>query len=131
MSLCGFIFGLVSLLLYFLNLFTNHDYTYENTNMLFCTPLLLAAVPLGIYYALTKDQDKLIKYDALLRLIWLLTVIGIFISIAIKLLPWFWQDNIVDQMLMLPIALTFSLQPVGLKETIKKYLHINNKRRKK
>jgi hypothetical protein len=56
---------------------------------------------------------------------------------AIKLLPWFWQDNLVDQVLMLPIALTFSLQPVGLKETIykylpvKKYQHFNNKKRRK
>jgi hypothetical protein len=49
----------------------------------------------------------------------------------IKLLPSFWQDNLVDQMLMLPIALTFSLQPVGLKETVKKYLPVKNKRRKK
>jgi hypothetical protein len=136
MSLCGLVFGFASLLLYFMNLFTNHDYTFENSNMLFGTPLLLAAVPLGIYYALTKDQVKKIKYDVLLRIIWLLTVIGIFIYMAIKLLPWFWQDNLVDQLLMLPIALTFSLQPVGLKETIHKYLpfkkyqHLYNKKRR-
>jgi len=122
MSLAGLVFGFTSLLLYFLNLFTNHDYTYQNYNMLFGTPLLLAAVPLGIYYAFTKNREKLVKYDALLRLLWFVTVIGILVSMVIKLLPWFWQQNMVDQMLMLPLALTFALQPVGLKEVLQKYV---------
>jgi hypothetical protein len=120
MSLAGLVFGFASLLLYFLNLCTNHDYTYQNYNMLFGTPLLLAAVPLGISYALTKDSIKKIKYDLFLRIIWLLTVMGILVSMAIKLLPMFWQQNMVDQMLMLPLALTFALHPVGLKDLIPK-----------
>ena len=121
MSICGFVFGIAGLLLYFMNLFTNHDYTYQNINMVFCTPLLLAVVPLGISYALTKDPQKFIKYDFLIRFIWLLTVIGIFISMLIKLLPGFYQSNLVDQMLMLPIALTFTFQPVGLEGVVNKY----------
>jgi len=120
MSLCGLVFGLAALALYFLNLFTNHDYTYENYNMLFATPLLLAAVPLGIGYAVTKKQDKQFLYDLLLRALWLLTVIGVFISMLIKLLPDFYQDNLTDQMLMLPIALVFTFQPVGLRPLIEK-----------
>jgi len=117
-SLAGLVFGFASLLLYFLNLFTNHDYTYQNTNMLFATPLLLAAFPLGICYALTKKQDKLVLYGALIRIIWLLTVIGIIISMLIKVLPQFYQQNLTDQMLMLPIALVFSFQPLRLKEEL-------------
>jgi heme/copper-type cytochrome/quinol oxidase subunit 4 len=121
MSLCGLVFGFAGLTLYFLNLFTNHDYTYQNTNMIFCTPLLLVTVPFGILYALTKNQKKLQVYSELLRFIWLLSVLGIFISMLIKILPGFYQDNLTDQMLMLPIALTFTLQPIGFKETIDKY----------
>ena len=121
MSLCGFIFGVAGLLLYFMNLFTNHDYTYQNINMVYCTPLLIAVVPLGICYALTKDPQKFIKYEFLIRFIWLLTVAGIFISMLIKLLPGFYQSNLVEQMLMLPIALTFTFQPVGLKSVVNKY----------
>jgi len=122
MSLAGLVFGFAGLLLYFLSLFTNHDYTYQNANMLFCTPLLLASVPFGICYALTKKQDKLVFYGAALRFIWLLSVLGIFVSMLIKLLPMFYQQNLTDQMLMLPIALVFSLQPVGLCEIKEKYL---------
>jgi len=121
MSLCGLFFGLIAVLLYFMNLFTNHDYTYQNMNMIFCTPLLLVAVPFGICYAITKNQKKLQIYGELLRLIWLLSVLGVIISILLKILPAFYQDNLTDQMLILPIALVFTLQPIGLKETIKKY----------
>ena len=121
MSFCGLVFGMAGLTLYFLNLFTNHDYTYENANMLFCTPLLLVVVPVGIFYAFTKKPGKQQIYSELLRIIWLLTVLGIFISMLIKLFPAFYQQNLTDQLLMLPIALTFVLQPVGLKEMLKKY----------
>ena len=126
MSLSGFIFGTAGLLLYFLNIFTNHDYTYQNYNMLFATPLLLSAVPLGICYALSKKQDSLLV-PALLRIVWLLCAFGIFVSMAIKLLPAFYQRNLTDQMLMLPIAITFALQPVGLREVLRNYLSWNRK----
>ena len=121
MSLSGLVFGMAGLTLYFLVLFTNHDYTWQNNNMIFCTPLLLAAVPLGISFAFTKKTDKLIFYGALLRLIWLLTALGILVSMVIKLLPQFYQQNLTDQMLMLPIALVFALQPAGLREVINRF----------
>jgi hypothetical protein len=112
----------MSLLLYFMNLFTNHDYTFQNYNMLFGTPLLLAAIPLGICYAFTKKPEKLILYNLLLRLIWLITALGIFISMLIKILPMFYQQNLTDQMLMLPLALLFAFHPALLPEVWEKYL---------
>jgi len=130
MSLAGFVFGMAGLLLYFMNLFTNHDYTFQNYNMLFGTPLLLAAVPLGICYAFTKMAEKQIFYNVLLRLVWLLTALGIFVSMAIKLLPAFYQQNLTDQMLMLPLALLFAFQPAGLREVSEKYLSGYFKRKK-
>jgi len=120
-SLAGFVFGFAALFLYFLNIFTNHDYTYQNYNMLFATPLLLAAIPLGICYAKTKDEGKLIFYNAMLRLIWLLTALGILISMLIKLFPPFYQNNLTDQMLFLPIALVFAFHPAGFKDVLQKY----------
>jgi len=117
-SLLGLFFGTASLVLYFLSIFTSHDYTYHNINMIFCTPLLLAAFPLGIRYAVSKNYYRRIKTEFLLRLLWLLTVIGIFISMLIKLSPSYWQDNLTDQMLMLPIALVLSLEPFGMKRLL-------------
>jgi hypothetical protein len=122
MSLAGLVFGIASLLLYFLNILTNHDYTYQNYNMIFATPLLLAAVPFGICYATTKNADKLLFYNLALRIIWLLVVLGILISMVIKLFPPFFQKNLTDQMLFLPIALVFTFHPAGLKDITQKYL---------
>jgi hypothetical protein len=127
MSLAGFIFGVSGLLLYFMSLFTNHDYTYHNANMIFSTPLLLATVPLGIRYALIKDDVGRFKCGVLLRLVWLLSAMGVFVSMFIKLLPQFWQQNLTDQMLILPIALVFVLQPVGLLDLPKKFFKHGNK----
>jgi hypothetical protein len=115
-SLAGLVFGASGLVLYFMSFFTNHDYTYHNANVLFGSPLLLAAVPLGIRYALSRNSERRFVPGALLRLLWLLTALGIFISMLIKLLPAFWQQNLTDQMLMLPIALVCALEPAGLRE---------------
>jgi hypothetical protein len=120
-SLFGLFFGVVGLMLFFMSTFTSHDYTYHNANLLFCNPLLLAAIPLGIRYATTGSEDKRFRCGLMLRLLWLLVVIGIIASMLIKLLPWFWQQNLTDQMLMLPIALALSLNPVGLKGIIQRF----------
>jgi len=117
-SLIGLIFGIAALLLYFLSLFTNHDYTYHNMNMIFASPLLLAAVPLGIRYAFAPSYETRERSALLLRLLWILVLLGIVVSMLLKLLPWFWQANLVDEMLMLPIVLILALEPTGLKELI-------------
>ena len=117
-SLFGLLFGMAGFMLFFMSTFTSHDYTFNNANLLFCTPLLLAAFPLGIRYALSSTYDKRLRTEFILRLLWLLVVLGIFTSMLIKLLPRFWQDNLTDQMLMLPIALVLSLEPAGLKRMI-------------
>ncbi len=122
MSLTGFVFGFSSLLLYFMNLFTNHDYTYQNFNMLFGTPLLLAVVPFGLMFALTKKAEKQLFYSFMLRLLWLIAAAGVLVSMLLKPLPGIYQQNLGDQLLFLPLALTFALQPVGLREIVQKYL---------
>jgi len=119
-SLFGIVFGGVGLVLFFMSFFTDHDYTYHNANLLFCNPLFLAAIPLGIIYAKSINYYRRLPAEFLLRLLWLLSVLGIFASMLIKLLPQFWQQNLVDQMLMLPIALVLSLEPVGLKRMLRR-----------
>jgi len=125
MGITSLFFGIAGFLLYFLNLFTNHDYTYQNANMLFCSPLLLAGVVFGFGYAFTKNTRRFFIYGLLLRILWLISVLGIFLSMAIKLLPSFYQQNLTDQMLMLPISLLFAFQPVGLKEVVSNFVGLN------
>ena len=117
-SLFGLIFGGAGLVLFFLSNFTLHDYTFNNANLLFCNPLLLAAIPLGLRYASSPTYDKRLRAECMLRLLWFLVVLGIIASMLIKLLPQFWQQNLPDQLLMLPIALTLSLEPAGLRRLL-------------
>jgi len=119
-SLLGIVFGGAGLVLFFLSLFTDHDYTYHNANLLFCNPLFLAAIPLGILYAKSQNYYRRLPAEFMLRLLWMLSALGIFASMFIKLLPQFWQQNLVDQSLMLPIALVISLEPVGLKRMLRR-----------
>jgi hypothetical protein len=119
-SLFGFLFGFAGLLLFFMTFFTNHDYTYHNANLLFANPLLLAAIPLGISYAKVRNFNERLFFEALLRLLWLLTALGVFLSMLIKFSPWFWQQNLTDQMLMLPIALLLALEPFSLRKLVER-----------
>ncbi|MCL2176056.1 MAG: DUF4105 domain-containing protein [Treponema sp.] len=120
MSLCGLVFGLSGLLLYFMAIFTDHDYTYQNLNMIFSSPILLAAVPIGIGYAAAKNS-KIIVYDFLSRIIWLFTAAAVLVSMLLNLLPWFYQKNLPEQLLMLPFSILLAFQPVGLQAIIDKY----------
>jgi hypothetical protein len=115
-SLAGLFFGIAGLLLFFMWAFTNHDYTYHNMNLLFANPLLLAAVPLGIRYVMAPNAAAREMPELLIRALWLLVLLGVFASMLLKLLPWFWQRNLVDEMLVLPVALVLALEPFGLKD---------------
>ena len=119
-SLLGLFFGFAGLLLFFMALFTNHDYTFHNSNILFVNPLLLAAVPLGILYAKSRNEPKRIIPEFLLKVLWLLSLLGLFLSMLIKLLPAFYQQNLVDQMLVLPIFLALVLEPWGIRRILER-----------
>jgi hypothetical protein len=114
----GFFFGTAGLLLYFMMLFTNHDYTYHNSNALFVHPLLLAALPLGLIYAFTRNEGKRHVCRLLLTTLWTIVFAGGILSMAIKLLPPFYQQNQPTQMLVLPFAFVLSCIPGQLKRLV-------------
>jgi len=105
-SLLGLFFGIAGSLLFFMSFFTNHDYTYHNSNIFFVNPLLLAAIPLGLIFAFTGNEKKRFITGRLLRTLWTYVLLGGLFTMAIKLSPAFYQQNQVDQALVLPIALT-------------------------
>jgi hypothetical protein len=112
-SFLGLFFGIAGSLLLFMSFFTNHDYTFHNSNFLYVNPLILAAVPLGIIYALGKDQKKRLFVRSLLRGLWTYVFLGGILSMVIKLFPGFYQQNQVTQALVLPFALVLSGIPPG------------------
>jgi cytochrome bd-type quinol oxidase subunit 2 len=110
-SLIGFFFGIVGSILFFMTFFTNHDYTYHNSNILYINPLLLAAVPLGILLASSKNSRRWRRARMLLRCLWTYVFFGGILTMAIKALPGFYQQNQVTQALVLPFTLVLSLVP--------------------
>jgi len=105
-SLLGLFFGIAGSLLFFLTFFTDHDYTYHNSNVFFVNPLFLAAIPLGLIFAFTHNEKKRFVAALLSRAFWTCILLGGFLTMAIKLSPAFYQQNQVTQALVLPIALT-------------------------
>ncbi|MDR3146541.1 MAG: DUF4105 domain-containing protein [Treponema sp.] len=110
-SLIGLFFGIAGSILFFMAFFTDHDYTYHNSNILYINPLLLAAVPLGILLAGSKDSRRQGRAGMLLRCLWTYVLFGGVLTMAIKALPGFYQQNQVTQALVLPFALVLSLVP--------------------
>jgi thiamine transporter ThiT len=106
----GLFFGIAGTLLCFLSFFTNHDYSYHNSNVLFVNPLLLAAVPLGILAAFGSELKRP-RRERLLRILWTYVLFGGLLTMAIKLLPGFYQQNQVTQALVLPFAFVLSYAP--------------------
>lgn len=106
-SAAGLFFGIAGSVLFFMTFFTNHDYTYHNSNILFVNPLLLAAVPLGILFAFTKNEKRRFIAARLLRTLWLCVLLGALLAMVIKLFPAFYQENQVTLALLAPLALVF------------------------
>jgi hypothetical protein len=105
-SFLGLFFGAAGSLLFFLTLFTDHDYTYHNSNVFFVNPLFLAAIPLGLIFAFTRNEKKRFVAALLSRVFWSCILLGGFLTMVIKLSPVLYQQNQVTQALVLPIALT-------------------------
>ena len=104
-SLLGLFFGIAGSMLFFMTFFTNHDYTYHNSNIFFVNPFFLALIPLGLIFAFTGSLKKRFVAGQLLRLFWAYVLLGGFLTMFIKISPAFYQQNQVDQALVMPIAL--------------------------
>jgi hypothetical protein len=100
----GLFFGAAGSILFFMTFFTNHDYTFHNSNVLFVNPLFLAAIPLGIIFAFTKNDKRRVIAAAFLRAFWIYILLGGILTIVIKLSPQFYQQNQVTQALLLPVS---------------------------
>jgi hypothetical protein len=108
-GLLGCFFGLAGSLLYFMSFFTNHDYTYNNLNILVASPILLAALPIGI---MALAADNYIKETIAIhigKILWTLVFLGGVASIILS--AFFYQQNQMTLTLILPSAFVLSLFP--------------------
>ena len=114
--LLGLFFGIAGSILFFMTFFTAHDYTYNNSNVIFINPLMLAAIPLGIFFGFSgnvKNQHAVIR---LLRILWAYVFLGGLLAMTLRILPAFSQQDVSSQALIMPIALVFVIILTRLKK---------------
>jgi hypothetical protein len=107
-GLLGLFFGIAGGILFFMTLFTDHDYTYHNINIIFVNPLFLAVIPLALIFAFTADEERRNVCARILKFFWIYVFLAALLTIVIKLLPAFYQHNQVTQALVMPISLALA-----------------------
>jgi hypothetical protein len=115
-ALLGLFWGIAGSLLLFMVVFTDHDYTRPNFNLLFANPLLLAAVPLGLTLAFAKKPATAHKAFTLARWLWRYVFIAAVCAILLKLIPSIHQDNWATLFLLMPASLAFATLATQKKE---------------
>jgi hypothetical protein len=118
-SFLGLFFGIAGSVAFFMMFFTNHDYSWHNMNVIFVNPLLLAAVPAGIISAFGKKDKSRISSEKTLKILWTYVFLGGVLTMLLKLLPAFYQQNQATLALILPFAFTLSFIPVRIKTAVK------------
>jgi hypothetical protein len=114
-SVIGLFLGAAGCILVFGLFFLNNDYVQQNINILFVNPLLLAAVPLGV---LAANRCQHIMIEKYIRTLWTYVFIAGLVTILIKALPMFGQQNQPVQALVLPIAFALSYVPQGCRRLL-------------
>jgi hypothetical protein len=118
-SLLGLFLGGCGCILVFGFLMDN-DYIQQNINILFVNPLLLVMIPLGILYA---ANIRFPSTEKCLHILWTCVFIAGGITILLRILPFFYQQNQSVQGLILPIAFVFSNIPEWIRRRISAGLH--------
>ncbi|MCL2093231.1 MAG: DUF4105 domain-containing protein [Treponema sp.] len=105
----GLFFGIAGTMLAFMMALTDHDYTYENANILFVNPLFIASIPLGLRLAFNRDEDKRQGALKISLVFWIYLAAAGLISMLIRLFPPFYQQNQDSQAMIIPAALALAL----------------------
>ncbi len=120
-SLLGLSFGVAGAVLLFLMFFTNHDYTYRNSNVLFVNPLLLLAVPWGLRAAREREREgRRFSADARLRALWTYVFCAGVAAALLNLSPQCSQQNQATLALLLPPAFVSSFIPARVRAAFQK-----------
>jgi len=105
-SLLGLFLGVLGCVLYFGLFYMKKDMIQQNINIWFINPLLLLIVPLGIVSAVKKHSSKF--PGIVLNVFWSYVFIAGSVTLLIKILPFFYQQNQSVHGLILPVSFVLS-----------------------
>ncbi|MDR1025441.1 MAG: DUF4105 domain-containing protein [Treponema sp.] len=106
-GIVGLALGILGFVLLYALYFMKNDYIQQNINLLFINPLLLAAAPLGLFAAARRMQS--IKPEKCLKILWVCVAAAGLLSLLLRVLPFFSQQNQATLALVLPAAVLLSL----------------------
>jgi hypothetical protein len=109
-SILGLVLGVCGFILMWGLFFMNNDYFQQNANIFFVNPLLLFIVPLGILFAVNRKVFG-INPERCLGIIWTCIFIAGSITVVLKVLPFFFQQNQSVYCSILPAAFALSNIP--------------------
>ena len=116
-SALGLLLGIFSSILT-IGLLMGIVYPQQNINIWFVNPLLFVVVPLG--FLLTINKSFFINTEKLLRAIWTYVFIAGCITLLLRILPSFYQQNLSICALILPVAFALSYVPEKLYKLTKR-----------
>lgn len=88
-ALVGLGYGSLGVFLFIVGIWTNHQVAHRNENLFLVNPVTFAALPLGLAYAFGRRSWA----ESGLKVVWgLLAITGV-LSVVVKLLPAFDQNN--------------------------------------
>jgi hypothetical protein len=112
-GLVGLALGILGFVLLYARFFMKNDYVQQNINLLFINPLLLAAAPLGMFTAVRRS----IKPEKFLKVLWICVAAAGLLSLLLRVLPFFSQQNQATLALVLPAATLLGLGAEFRRET--------------
>ncbi|MBN1407564.1 MAG: DUF4105 domain-containing protein [Calditrichaceae bacterium] len=98
LTMIGIVLGIPGLFLAVVSSFTDHSVTYYNENLIFVNPLTFIFIMVGVAIARNKNRGW-IWLDRL----WVIHIILLTITIALKVIPAFDQDNFLVIAFVVPI----------------------------
>ena len=111
-SILGLFLGVSGSVLAVALFFMNNDLFQQNINILFVNPLLLIIVPLGILCMVNKSFLSIT--GRILHIIWTYVFIAGAITLILRVLPFFYQQNQGVLGFILPVAFALSNIPDGI-----------------
>ncbi len=106
-SIANIIFGLLlaslGSALFFLAVFTDHNYSFYNLNLFMINPLAIFTIPAAILFWIKGD-----KWRGKLDIIWSIQFFSTIVMILLKVCTPVKQSNLLEIILILPILLAFT-----------------------
>jgi hypothetical protein len=116
-ALLSFILAIPGTLLFFMACFTDHTFAYWNMNLMFINPFLFVTFIFSLRLLINKNSSLISIHRC-----WSITTAGALLSICLKIIPFFRQDNWDTLLIITPVAAILGIIPL-YKDVVRKQIN--------